>query len=250
MLSITNLSKTYKGNAIPAVSDISFEVKKGEIFGFLGPNGAGKSTTIKCIMGILPYENGCITIDGIDIKANPIAAKANIGYVPDNHVIYDKLTGLEYVNFMADIYGVSSQDRKQRVEELAETFQLTEALAKPISSYSHGMKQKICVIGALVHKPKLWVLDEPMMGLDPKSSYELKQLMRKHCDEGNCVCFSSHMLEIVEKICDRVAIIDKGRLIAVKTVEEIKESRQDGSLEEFFLSVTGAKEEIADVTFD
>lgn len=250
MLSITNLSKTYKGNTLPAVSDISFEVKRGEIFGFLGPNGAGKSTTIKCIMGILPFEHGCITINGVDIKANPIAAKANIGYVPDNHVIYDKLTGLEYANFMADIYGVSSEDRKQRIEELAETFQLTEALNKPINSYSHGMKQKICVIGALVHKPKLWVLDEPMMGLDPKSSYELKQLMRKHCDEGNCVCFSSHMLEIVEKICDRVAIIDKGRLIAVKTVDEIKESRQDGSLEEFFLSVTGAKEEIPDIKFD
>ena len=236
MLTITNLSKKYKNNEKYAVKDISFEVKDGEIFGFLGPNGAGKSTTIKCVTGILPFTEGSINIGGYNLKDDPINAKMQIGFVPDNHMMYEQLTAREYVNFMADIFKVGSEDRKIRTNKLLELFELTDVFDKQISSYSHGMKQKICVIGALVHNPKLWILDEPLTGLDPKSAHILKELMKEHCKEGNSVFFSSHMLEVVEKVCDRVAIIDKGQLIACDSVEELK--KQD-SLENFFLAVTG-----------
>lgn len=238
ILTITNLSKKYKGNDKYSVKDLSFQVNEGELFAFLGPNGAGKSTTIKCITGALPYSEGNIKICGHDLHERPIDAKKNIGYVPDNHFTYDTMTGGEYVNFMADIYGVGINDRKTRADKYVELFGLTDAIGKPIGSYSHGMKQKICVIGALIHNPKLWILDEPLTGLDPQSAYNLKELMKEHCKDGNSVLFSSHIIEVVEKLCDRLAIIDKGSLIISGSMEEIRAKNADNSLEEFFLSVT------------
>ena len=246
MLSITNLSKKYKGCENYALQDVSLEVKEGEIFGFLGPNGAGKSTTIKCVTGILPYSDGCIKICGHDLKDDPIAAKLNMGYVSDNHMVYEQLTGREYMNFMADIYNVGLEDRKLRSDKLVELFELKDAFDKQISSYSHGMKQKICVIGALVHNPKLWILDEPLTGLDPKSSHDLKELMKEHCAQGNSVFFSSHMLEVVEKVCDKIAIVDKGKLLMQGDLDTLKNEQ---SLEEFFLKVTGVEEDKLDGIF-
>lgn len=241
MLKIEGLVKTYSKSNVRAVDGLTLELKEGEIFGFLGPNGAGKSTTIKCLTGILPFEEGKIEISGHDLKKDTINAKRSIGYVSDQHVVYSKLTGAEYVNFMADMYGVSTSERIERSNRLFELFHLTDAKNSPISSYSHGMAQKISVIGALVHDPDLWVLDEPLTGLDPQAAFELKELMREHCKKGKTVFFSSHVLDVVEKLCDRVGIIDNGKLIAVGSIEELK-SREDSSLEEFFLSVTGDKE--------
>jgi ABC-2 type transport system ATP-binding protein len=238
ILKIDNLTKVYANGEVKAVDDLSIEIKPGEIFGFLGPNGAGKSTTIKCLTGILPFDSGNINVCGYDLIEDPIKAKMSIGYVPDSYVVYDKLTGNEYLNFISDVYKVSTEDRKRLADRYVEMFELTAAINKPIKSYSHGMKQKISVIGALIHSPKLWVLDEPLTGLDPKSAYDLKVLMREHADQGNTVFFSSHVLEVVEKVCDRVAIIDKGKLISVCTLKELKEKRADLSLEEFFLSIT------------
>ena len=238
ILTITNLSKKYKGNDKYSVKDLSFSVKEGELFAFLGPNGAGKSTTIKCITGALPYSEGNIKICGHDLRESPIDAKKNIGYVPDNHFTYDTMTGNEYINFMSDIYGVGVNDRKTRADKYLQLFGLTDVAQKPIGGYSHGMKQKICVIGALIHNPKLWILDEPLTGLDPQSAYNLKELMKEHCKEGNSVLFSSHIIEVVEKLCDRLAIIDKGSLLISGSMEEIRAKNSDNSLEEFFLSVT------------
>ena len=235
MLKITNFSKTYSGSVKKAVDDVSFEVKPGEIFGFIGPNGAGKSTTIKCLTGILNFDEGSIVIDGHDLKTDAIAAKKSVGYVSDSHIIYDKLTGLEYVNFMRTIYGAPADE--QRLKELLDDFNLTEVAGNPIKSYSHGMKQKINVIGALIHNPKLLVLDEPFTGLDPQSAIQLKTMMRKHAENGGAVLFSSHVLDVVEKICDRVGIISEGKLVAVGTVDELRENG-DASLESYFLSVT------------
>lgn len=240
MLKIIEATKTYAKSNVKAVDSISLEVQPGEIFGFLGPNGAGKSTTIKMLVGILPFDGGDIEVAGHSIKTDRIEAQRCIGYVPDNHEIYDKLSGNEYINFMADIYGVSAEDRKERSQRFAKMFSLEDALGRQIKSYSHGMKQKITVMGALIHNPKLWVLDEPLTGLDPQSAYELKMQMRQHCDEGNSVFFSSHVLEVVEKVCDRVAIIHQGKIIAVGTIDEIQ-SKTDLSLEEFFLKVTGSQ---------
>ena len=238
MLKILHVSKTYNHGAAKAVDDLSLELKPGEIYGFLGPNGAGKTTTIKMLTGILSYEEGEIEICGYDMKRDPINAKRNVGYVSDNDVIYDKLTGKEYVNFLADIYGVSLADRKARAERMLELFHLTDAFNNPIKTYSHGMKQKISIIGALIHNPKLWVLDEPMMGLDPQSAYELKELMRRHCEEGNTVFFSTHVLE--------VGIIVKGKLVTSGTIEEVKAQANDESLEEAFLAVAGEGFSIAE----
>lgn len=238
MLEIRNLKKKYRGGDRYAVDDISFSVKEGEVFGFLGPNGAGKSTTIKCVAGILAYDEGTISVCGKDLSVDPIGAKMQIGYVSDNHAVYDKLTAREYLNFIADIYGVGDNDRRQRADEYMQLFELTDSFDAQIKTFSHGMKQKICVIGALIHNPRLWVLDEPMTGLDPKSAFELKELMRRHCADGNSVFFSSHVLEVVEKVCDHVAIIDGGKLIADFGIGELDDIRKGSSLEDVFLSLT------------
>ena len=237
MLTITNLTKSYANSEVKAVDNISLELKKGEIFGFLGPNGAGKSTTIKCIVGILNMTEGDVSVCGESMRKSPLKAKKHIGYVPDQHTIYDKLTGMEYVNFMADMYDVSIAERETRVPYLAEKFNMTEALSRPIKSYSHGMKQKISVICALIHDPDLWILDEPLTGLDPQASFELKSMMREHADKGKTVFFSSHVLEVVEKVCDRVAIINHGKIIAVVDVKQL--SDEGKTLEGYFLSITG-----------
>ncbi len=241
MIKINSLSKMYKNADRFAVKNLSLIVNDGEVFGFIGANGAGKSTTIKCITGILPYNDGSIEIAGYDMAKDSISAKKNIGYVSDNHSVYDKLTGREYVNFLANIYGVSKQDRDQRLNDLSIRFDLQDKLDSPIKSYSHGMKQKICVIGALIHEPKVWILDEPLTGLDPKSAKELKELMREHCEKGNVVFFSSHVLEVVEKLCDRIAIIKDGEIIASFTMEELEQKQQGKSLEDIFLELTDTK---------
>lgn len=238
MIEIINLTKEYNNSKVKAVDNISFEVKGGEIFGFLGPNGAGKSTTIKCLTGILPFSEGHIKICGVDIKEEPVKAKTNIGYVPDEHIIYEGLTGLEYISFIADVFSVPIKERKERIEKYAKLFEMQSNLNNKMSSYSHGMKQKISLISALVHEPKVWVLDEPMTGLDPQSSYNLKQLMAEHAKQGNVVFFSSHVLDVVQKVCTKVAIIDKGKLITVCDMKELKEKRADMSLEELFLNLT------------
>jgi len=240
MLTIKNLSKTYAKNTVKAVDDVSLALEKGEIFGFLGPNGAGKTTTIKILTGILPFEAGSVSICGYDIRTDAIRAKLNTGYVADDHVLYDKLSGREYVDFMADIYGVDLTTRKERAGKMLEIFALKDAFDSPIKSYSHGMKQKIAIIGALIHSPKLWVLDEPMTGLDPQSAFQLKELMRRHCENGNTVFFSTHILDVAEKLCDRVGIIVKGRIVMTGSIAEIKKASRDTSLEEIFLAVAGS----------
>jgi len=237
MLEIRNVSKTYSKGKIKAVDNISLEVRKGEIFGFLGPNGAGKTTTIKMIAGILPIDQGTITINGFDIEKNPVEAKLSMGYVPDTHDIYERLTGIEYLNFIADVYDVSAHDRKERIDKYLEMFEMKEAAGQPIKSYSHGMKQKIILTGALLHNPPLWILDEPLTGLDPRASHLLKQEMHEHCAKGNTVFFSTHILEVAEKLCDRIGIINKGRIIAVGTMDELRKSN-DASLESIFLELT------------
>lgn len=238
MLTITNLTKTYSGGAKPSVENLSLELRDGEIFGFIGPNGAGKSTTIKCITGIISFEDGSIVIDGINLKDAPIEAKKHIGYVSDDHILYEGLTGIEYINFICDVFAVPASEREPRLRRYLELFSLQDAIKNQIQSYSHGMKQKLNIIGALIHEPKLWILDEPMTGLDPKSSYNLKQLMREHADKGNSVFFSSHVQEVVEKVCDRVGIIEDGHLITSCTLAELKSRNADGSLEDLFLKLT------------
>ena len=230
------MTKTYAKSRQRAVDDLSLRVESGEIFGFLGPNGAGKSTTIKMLCGILLPDAGRITVDGKDLSREPVEVKMKIGYVSDNHNVYERLTGIEFLNFMADVYRVSEADRKSRIDYYLQLFGLTEAASSQIKSYSHGMKQKICIAGALVHNPSLWVLDEPLTGLDPQSAFNLKEMMKEHCRQGNTVFFSSHVLEVVEKVCDRVGIIDHGRLIAVGTLDELREKGTD--LEQYFLRLT------------
>lgn len=239
MIRLTHVSKTYAKSDVKAVDDINLEIKDGEIFGFLGPNGAGKSTTIKMITGILTPSEGTIEVDGINIADNPIAAKQQIGFVPDNHETYETLKGTEYLNFIGAMYGVTGETLATRVQHYADVFELTDALPNLISSYSHGMKQKLMVIAALIHQPKVWILDEPMTGLDPQSAFKLKQLMREHADNGNTVFFSSHVIDVVEKVCDRIAIINHGRIVAVDTLDSIR-ANPDVSLEDIFLTVTGA----------
>ena len=229
MIKLENISKSYvKGKK--SVDSLNLEIKDGEIFGFLGPNGAGKTTTIKMITGIL---------DDKDIKKDSISAKKTIGFVPDTPDIFLKLKGIEYLNFMGDIYEVPKEIRRQRIEELTKKFEIYDNLNEEMQGYSHGMRQKIILCGALLNNPKNWILDEPMTGLDPKASYDLKEMMRKHAKEGNCVFFSTHVLEVAEKLCDRVGIINKGKLIFVGTFEEMKTKLKDnGTLEELFLEIT------------
>lgn len=242
MIEINGLSKTYKGTGRKALDSLCLTVKDGEIFGFLGPNGAGKSTAIKCITGILSFEEGSVKIGGVSMSDDPVGAKKRIGYVPDEHLLYEGLTGRQYIDFISDIYGVSRARRAELTDKYASDFGLKDRLDETISDYSHGMKQKIAVIAALVHEPEVFILDEPMLGLDPKSAYVLKKTMRDYADSGKTVFFSSHILEVVEKICDRVAIIDGGKLIAVCDMQELKEKRSDLSLEQLFLTLTGGED--------
>jgi ABC-2 type transport system ATP-binding protein len=238
MIDIRNITKSYNNGAVKAVDDLDLKVKKGEIFGFIGPNGAGKTTTIKMIVGLLNPDRGNILINGIDIMKESLEAKRMIGYVPDNPVLYDRLTGTEYLNFMADIYRVPIDVRRERIEHYLNMFELEDAAADLIKSYSHGMKQKIALTGALIHNPEVWILDEPMVGLDPKSSHMLKNQMREHCDKGNTVFFSTHVLDVAERLCDRVGIIHKGKLIAIGTMDELRQGDIKESLENIFLELT------------
>ncbi|NLJ40189.1 MAG: ABC transporter ATP-binding protein [Clostridiales bacterium] len=238
MIEIKHLSKSYNKGAVKAVDDLNLHVRPGEIFGFLGPNGAGKTTTIKLMVGLLTPDSGTISLAGFDNAKDPIEAKQNIGYVPDNPDIYDRLTGMEYLNFMADMYQVPIEARQERIANLLNMFNLRDAVGDLIKSYSHGMKQKIVLTGALLHSPSVWILDEPMVGLDPKSSHLLKEYMKRHCDQGNTVFFSTHILEVAEKLCHRIGIINKGRLIAIGTIDELRHGEQADSLENIFLELT------------
>lgn len=238
MITIDNVTKSYNGT-YKAVDNLNLEIENGEIFGLLGPNGAGKTTTIKMITGIISSTNGNIKINGIDINKDPIKAKKQFGYVPDSPDMFLRLTGIEYLNFMADIYGVSKGDRMERIEEMTQRFEMESAIGDKILSYSHGMRQKIVLIGVMIHKPKVWILDEPMTGLDPKSSFTLKEMMREHADAGNTVVFSTHVLEVAEKVCDKVAIINKGHLIFNGTLDDMHNRfKENESLEEMFLEMT------------
>jgi ABC-2 type transport system ATP-binding protein len=236
---LQDLSKTYSKGDVKAVDNINLNIKSGEIFGFLGPNGAGKTTTIKMIVGLLKPDNGSIFVNGIDVWEKPIDAKKQISYVPDSPEIYDKLKGIEYLNFIADMYEIPKEIRQERMEKYLEIFNLKHAMGDIIGSYSHGMKQKLVLISALIHEPKLFILDEPMVGLDPKSSFQLKEIMRKRCDEGKTVFFSTHVLEVAEKLCDRIAIINKGKIIALGTMEELRNHAEERkSLENILLELT------------
>mgnify|MGYP000973827297 CR=1 FL=1 len=237
MLKLIGLSKEYKNSGTLAVNNLNLEVKEGEIFGFLGPNGAGKSTTIKMIVSILTPTSGGIEVNGLDLTKNRDQVKKLIGYVSDDHAVPEKLTGREYLNFMGIMYDVPVEQIKESAEKYLELFELTKDADKQIATYSHGMKQKIVTIGAILHKPKLWILDEPLTGLDPKSAYQLKQLMHQHVREGNTVFFSSHVIDVVEKLCDRIAIISKGKLVAVDTLDRLRKNANE-SLEEVFLNLT------------
>jgi len=238
MISINNITKSYNGT-YKAVDNLNLEIKDGEIYGLLGPNGAGKTTTIKMVTGIIAPTNGNIEINGIDINKNSIKAKEQFGYVPDSPDMFLRLTGIEYLNFMADVYGVSKEDRTERIKEMSKRFGMESDIGDKIQAYSHGMRQKIILIGVMIHKPKVWILDEPMTGLDPKSAFTLKEMMREHADAGNTVVFSTHVLEVAEKICDKVAIINKGQLIFNGTLKSMKdEFKENESLEEMFLEMT------------
>ena len=234
MLRIEHLTKRY-GDKL-AMDDLSLHIAPGEIYGFIGHNGAGKTTTLKSAVGILQFDSGAVTIDGLALDADPLGCKARLAYIPDNPDLYDFMTGIKYLNFIADIFGVSPTERQTRIHDLAERLGLTADLAQPISAYSHGMKQKLAIISAWIHQPRLIVMDEPFVGLDPKASHLLKQMMREHCDQGGAIFFSTHVLEVAEKLCDKVAIIQKGRLIRSGTMEDVK---GDDSLEEVFLELEG-----------
>ena len=238
MISFKNVSKSYvKGKK--SVDNLNFEVKDGEIFGFLGPNGAGKTTTIKMLTGILDIDEGDILIDGKSIKTESLEAKKQFGYMPDSPDVFLKLKGIEYLNFIADIYGISEHDRKEKIESLSKQFEIYYDLNSQMQSYSHGMRQKLMIVSALMHNPKNWILDEPMTGLDPKSSFDLKEMMKKHKEAGNAVFFSTHVLEVAEKLCDRIGIINKGKLLFVGTYDEMKNKlKENASLEELFLEIT------------
>lgn len=234
MLKIENLTKQYDEKK--AVDDLSLHICPGEIYGFIGHNGAGKTTTLKACAGILQFDAGEIIIDGISIKNEPLACKKEMAYIPDNPDIYEFMSGIQFLNFVADIFAVSAKDRKERIHKYADAFELTAELGQPISAYSHGMKQKLAIISAWIHEPKLIMMDEPFVGLDPKASHLLKEMMRETCNRGNAIFFSTHVLEVAEKLCDKVAIIKHGRLVKSGTMEEVK---GDDSLEEVFLELEG-----------
>ena len=232
MLDIQHLTKTYGEKK--AVDDLTLHIAPGEIYGFIGHNGAGKTTTLKAVVGILQFDSGDITIGGRSIKTEPLACKREIAYIPDNPDLYDYMTGIKYLHFIADVFGVDAQTPQERLRRYADTFELTDDLAQPIAAYSHGMKQKLAIIAAWLHDPKLIIMDEPFVGLDPKAAHILKGMMREVCDNGGAIFFSTHVLEVAEKLCDKVAIIKGGRLIRSGTMEEVK---GDDSLEEVFLEL-------------
>ena len=232
MLDIQHLTKTYGEKK--AVDDLTLHIAPGEIYGFIGHNGAGKTTTLKSVVGILQFDQGEITIGGKSIKTDPLACKRLLAYIPDNPDLYDYMTGIKYLNFIADVFGVDAQTRRERIRTYADTFELTGDLAQPIAAYSHGMKQKLAIIAAWLHDPRLLVMDDPFVGLDPKAAHTLKGMMRQVCDNGGAIFFSTHVLEVAEKLCDKVAIIKGGRLIRSGTMEEVK---GDDSLEEVFLEL-------------
>lgn len=234
MLKIEHLTKIYGEKR--AVDDLSLHIRPGEIYGFIGHNGAGKTTTIKACCGILQYESGEIEVDGLSVREHPLECKKKIAYIPDNPDLYEFMTGIQYLNFVSDIFGVSAEERKQRIRSYGDAFELTDDLSQPVSEYSHGMKQKLAIISALVHQPRLLIMDEPFVGLDPKASHLLKLMMRELCDSGSAIFFSTHVLEVAEKLCDKVAIIKAGRLVRSGTMDEVK---GDTSLEDVFLELEG-----------
>ena len=232
MLRISHLTKTYGSKT--AVSDLTLHIAPGEIYGFIGHNGAGKTTTLKACCGILPFDQGEILVDGISVKEDPLACKKRIAYIPDNPDLYEFLTGFQYLNFIADVFAIPKDERKRRIDQYAEVFSLTGDLGQPISSYSHGMKQKLAILSALIHQPRLLLMDEPFVGLDPSASHQLKTIMRELCNQGCAIFFSTHVLEVAEKLCDKVAIIRGGKLVAAGSMEDVK---GDASLEEVFLEL-------------
>lgn len=236
MLNIINYTKTYGDKK--AVNNLSLHIAPGEIYGFIGHNGAGKTTTLKAIAGILQFNEGDILVDGESVKKNPLACKSKTAYIPDNPDLYEFMSGIKYLNFIADIFGVDADKRQERIRKYADLFEITGDLAQPVSAYSHGMKQKLAIVSAWVHEPKLIIMDEPFVGLDPKASHLLKGMMREFCDNGGAIFFSTHVLEVAEKLCDKVAIIKKGELIKAGTMDEVK---GDTSLEEVFLELEEAK---------
>ena len=239
MLKLEHVSKTYGNKNEKAVDDVSFEVYPGEIFGFVGPNGAGKTTTIKMIVSLLAPNSGKITINGIDNQKDILAAKKQFSYVPDSPELFEKIKGIEYLKFMADVYQVPATERQENIEKYLDISEIKDAVYDPIGSFSHGIKQKLALVGALIHDPQVFILDEQMVGLDLKASFELKKIMRDHCDRGRSVFFSTHVLDVAEKICDRIAIIKKGRMIQVGTMAEIREKAgSQESLENIFLELT------------
>lgn len=244
MIKITNVTKSYSAGAKPAVQNLNLEIESGRIFGFLGPNGAGKSTTIKMIVGILKQDSGLIEVNGLDNIRNPVDIKRIIGYVPDEPNLYEKMTAIRYLNFIADIFGVSAEDRKERIEKYSKLFEIDGNLGDELSSFSHGMKQKIAVIAAVIHDPQVIILDEPMVGLDPRSSFLLKELLSKLCKENKTVFFSTHVMEVAEKLCDKIAIINKGNLVAQGTVAELRarQGEEGASLEKLFLELTDSED--------
>ena len=237
MIKFENVTKVYN-KTVRAVDDISFSVKGGEIVGFIGPNGSGKTTTMKMLTGIIKADVGKITVNGFNVRKDPIKAKESIGYIADSPDMFLRLKGTEFLDLIGDIYRVPTEKRQERIQEFAKRFELTEALSSPIMSYSHGMRQKIMVIAALMHDPPVWILDEPMVGLDPKSAFELKQMMREHAQAGNAVFFSTHVLEVAEKLCDRVIIIKKGHILYDGTLEKLESTNKNESLEKIFLELT------------
>lgn len=239
MITIENVTKSYKKGGKPAVNQLNLTVQAGTIFGFLGPNGAGKTTTLKMMTGVTTIDTGRILINGFDISKTPLDAKRQFGFVPDSPDMFLRLKGIEYLNFMADIYEVPGDVRRERIEKMASLLGMIDALGDKIQAYSHGMRQKIVLMGALLHQPKVWILDEPLTGLDPKSSYLLKEMMKEHAAKGNVVFFSTHVLEVAEKLCDQVGIIDRGNLLFTGTLDEMKAHfAKEGSLESIFLELT------------
>lgn len=240
MIYLDNVSKQYAKGEYKAVNNLNLNIEKGELFGFIGPNGAGKTTTIKLITGILSPTQGRIIIGDIDMAHQPIDAKRLIGFVPDAHELYDRLTGMEYLNFMADVYQVDAAKRKIHIEKYLSIFELESAVYQQIKSYSRGMKQKLTIIGALIHNPPVWILDEPMVGLDPRAAHLLKEEMKNHCSKGNTVFFSTHVLDVAERLCDRIGIVNKGKLIFTGTLQTLRETDKENntSLEQLFLDLT------------